>query len=28
LGAELGLARHDQWVDEEAGFAVTAFDAV
>ncbi len=27
-GADLGLARHDQWVDEEAGFAVTAFDAV
>ncbi len=28
LGADLGLARHDQWVDEEAGFAVTAFNAV
>ncbi len=27
-GTDLGLARHDQWVDEEAGFAVTAFDAV
>ncbi len=28
LGADLGLARHDQWVDEDARFAVTAFDAV
>lgn len=27
LGAELGLARHDQWVDEDAHFAVTAFNA-
>ena len=27
-GTDLGLARHDQWVDEEAGFAVTAFNAV
>lgn len=27
LGAEAGLVRHDQWVDEEAHFAVTAFDA-
>ena len=28
LAAELGLARHDQWVDEDARFAVTAFNAV
>lgn len=28
LAAELGLARHDQWVDEDARFAVTTFNAV